>query len=597
MYPSTVPDKGLDEAQGEEDMQDYMGEEENEEEIELKHKPGTKLPKEAQKAVYKPRPILYGYQLREKDCNFKIQGSINLEGREEGSFKEIKACYFASALAILSCSLRPLQQWNSYRVDRVINNAKSIATRVCDLESIFERVIRRITIDDYEFDVWIRICEAAGMWTPQTKPPKPTKEAGLIAFKKKLQKILHSRKYLMIFTPNGCYALYHDEFYHLFDPYATMDKPGEDEEQEKEPVEEGHKPHRCFKGPKRYAERNTASWVLFAEVDDMLKYINARCLQKDWKENNQYMFYVVDVLSYKKAAPNARILQLLTDLSVPMTCSTDQYGHPEYEICATNESLGWLELENCLPVWSRLNRRNTSGKYRNLPMSKLKKYDVEIEGRLWSLWGNLHPEAPVFEDKQRGRQYLGIYVIACCAASVYNLMDWSAQMLDSIVVSGNKYFMESIAQITKEDYEFSIENLNIDCALESMNFVVHIEHVCFGKLYRVPTFNRMNLSEALIYFFSHYQFGIVMVRKRALAIGFCPGHDGGYFMYDCQEKDQPLFPKQQGASYLLRTRHLQVLLYCVVVTLNVPFYNIDFHIHKVEMLREGATIEEEEEGA
>jgi len=38
-----------------------------------------------------------------------------------------------------------------------------------------------------------------------------------------------------------------------------------------------------------------------------------------------------------------------------------------------------------------------------------------------------------------------------------------------------------------------------------------------------------------------------------------------------------------------------VLLYCVVVTLNVPFYNIDFSIHKVEMLREGATVENEEE--
>ncbi|XP_064544625.1 uncharacterized protein LOC135432750 [Drosophila montana] len=265
---------------------------------------------------------------------------------------------------------------------------------------------------------------------------------------------------------------------------------------------------------------------------------------------------------------------------------------------ARNEAMRWVELERCLPVWSRRYRRNTAGKYRNLPLSKLNKYDVEIEGRLWSLWGYLHPEAPVFHRSLRGRQYLAIYVIACCAASVYNLMDWSAQLLDTIVVSGSKYFEESIAQISQKDYEFSLENLNIDCALETINFVVHIEHVCYGKLYRVPTFNRMNLSEALIYFFSHYRFGIVMVRKRALAIGFCPGQAGGYFMYDCQEKDQPLFPKQQGASYLLRTRHLQVLLYCIVVTLNVPKHNVGFSIHKVEMLREGATVEnEEEEGA
>ncbi|KAH8257039.1 hypothetical protein KR038_001742 [Drosophila bunnanda] len=596
-------DTGIDEGEGEEgeedeDMVEEEGEEEGEEEVELKHKPGKKLPKELRRA-YKPRPIMFGYRMREKDCNFKIQGSVALEGRGDGSIKTIKPCYFASALAILSCSLRPLNQWNSYRIDRVISGAKSIATGVCDLESAYERVVRHVTIDEYEFDIWIRCFEVTGMWTPTPMKNAGSAAAGLVLFKKKFNRVLKERKYMILFTPNGSYAIYHDEFFHVFDPYGSMEKPGDGEEEEEADGDEegGKKKKRCPKGPKRWPERNTASWVLLYDVDSVLKYIDERVAAKDWKEKNTFKFFVVDVLSHKKAAPNARILQLLTDLSIPMTCSNKQYGRPEYEICATNESLGWLELENCLPVWSRLNRRNTAGKYRNLPITKIKKFDVEIEGRLWSLWGNLHPEAPVFEDELRGRQYLGCYVMACCAASVYRLMDWSPHLLDTIVVSGSKYFKESIDQINVEDYEFSLENLNIDCSMDTINFVVHIEHVCYGKLYRVPTFNRMNLSEALIYFFSHYQFGIVSVRKRALAIGFCPGYDGGYFMYDCQEKDHPLFPKQQGASYMLRTRHLQVLLYCIVVTLNVPFYNIDFSIHKVEMLREGATVENEEEGA
>ncbi|KAH8379819.1 hypothetical protein KR009_007395 [Drosophila setifemur] len=256
----------------------------------------------------------------------------------------------------------------------------------------------------------------------------------------------------------------------------------------------------------------------------------------------------------------------------------------EKSLLSANESVEWLQVESSLPPWSRLMRRNTAGKIRNMAISRFKDFDVEIEGHLWSLWGNLHPEAPVFENELRGRQYLACYVMACCAASVFPLMDWNPHLLDTIVISCNKYFKESIEKITNNNYEFSLENLNIDCSMDTINFVVHIEHVCYGKLYRVPTFNRMNLSEALIYFFSHYQFGIVTVRKRALAIGFCPGHDGGYFMYDWQEKDHPLFPKQQGASYMLRTRQLQLLLYCVVVTLKVPFHNIDFSIHKVEIL-------------
>ncbi|KAH8295650.1 hypothetical protein KR018_001408 [Drosophila ironensis] len=248
-----------------------------------------------------------------------------------------------------------------------------------------------------------------------------------------------------------------------------------------------------------------------------------------------------------------------------------------------NESLQWLNLRRYCPAWSRLMRRNAVGKHRNLPTTKIRSLDVEIEGYLWSLWGNLHPEAPVFADKVRGRQYLACYVMACCAANIYPLVDWNPRLLDSIVISGSDYFCRSTKKIKQKDYEFSLENLNVDCFLGNLKCSVHIEHVCYGKLYRLPTLNRMNLAEALIYFFSHYQFGIVSVRKRSLAIGFCQGHDGGYFMYDCQEKDHPLFPKKQGASYMLRTRHLQTLHYCLVVTLNIPSPNVEFTIHKVDV--------------
>lgn len=40
-------------------------------------------------------------------------------------------------------------------------------------------------------------------------------------------------------------------------------------------------------------------------------------------------------------------------------------------------------------------------------------------------------------------------------------------------------------------------------------------------------------------------------------------------MYDCFAWDEPIFPANMGASYLLRTKQLLVLFYCIVVTLNV----------------------------
>lgn len=571
-------------------------EEEEEDEIPLKHHPGKKLGR-ALKDEYKPRPILYGYRLRQEDCLYKIQGSKAMDDRAMKSMHEIKACFFASTLAILYAILRPLNQWNSQRIDRVIDNAYSIASKVTNMTTAFERIIKNVTVDEYEFDIWAKIYDVMGVFGS--------------AIERKISKATQSRHYLLLQTPNATFAIFRDDYFHLFDPYKTLDTLQEEEEEEEEDDddamgedEEGnvkkkkqkcHKVVKGVKGIKRYADRNTASWVLFADVDGMVKYINARMSEPEWKEKDMYTMHVVDIISYKKASPESRILQLLTDLSVSMDAGKIDETDEEAQICAHAETLAWLDLENCLPVWSRMNRRNTSGRYRNLAITKLKKYDIEIDGRLWSLWGTLHPQAVVFDAGSRGKQHLACNVIACCAASIYHLTDWSGQLLDSIVVSGDKYHRESMANIKRRDYEFSLEDLNIECTLETIKFVVHIEHVAYGKLYCTPTHDRMNLAEALMYFFTRFQFGVIQCNRRSLAIGRTFGFDGGYFMYDCQSREHPLFPKGQGAAYLLRTKHLQVLLYCIVVTMNVPYYNMQFTLHKVQMIREGEELDEEED--
>ncbi|XP_067645140.1 uncharacterized protein [Eurosta solidaginis] len=573
----------------EEEFEDYEMEEMEEyeeEEIELKHKPGKKLDREID-YTFKPRKILYGYRMREKDCNFKIQGTIALDGRSDAHVDKIKPCFFASTLAILYTILRPLNQWSAQRVDRVIESGKTIASRVSNMTSAFERFIKNVTVDDYKFDVWVKTHDPAGM------------SGANIA--RKISKSMQARKYMLLQISNTTFAIFHDEYYHLFDPYRSMETIQEGEEEEDDygdyVEKEGPRKGKCKKGVQRYAERNTASWILFADVESLLKYVDKRAANPSWQMAEEYALHVIDVISYRKAGPKTRILQLLTDLSVPIECKTTQHGEDEAVMCAHPETMAWLDLENCLPVWSRMNRRNTAGRYRNLPVTKLKRFDIEIDGRLWSLWGNLHPEAPVFDTQSRGKQYLACNVMACCAAKVYRLTDWSPHLLDTIVINGDRYHRESLENIKVLDYEFSLEDLNLECSLESIKFVVHLEHVAFGKLYNPGTRTTMNLADALMYFFSHFQFGILQCYRHSLAIGRTMGFDGGFFMYDCQSKDHPLFPKGQGASYLLRTKHLEVLLYCIVVTLNVPYYNVSFTLHKVEMLREGASLDEEGEAS
>uniref|UniRef100_A0A1A9WTJ3 Uncharacterized protein n=1 Tax=Glossina brevipalpis TaxID=37001 RepID=A0A1A9WTJ3_9MUSC len=575
--PPPTDESQLDEEAREEGGQDEEGQEETVAEedpcdIKPKHKFGTQIPKD--KEVFaRPRPVVYGYRLREKDYMYKIQGSKALSNRAECLLDKIKPCFFASTMAILYTILRPLNEWTSQRIDQLIDSATILTERLEDMSTSYERVLKNVTVDEYTFNVMITVFEPMGMG---------------INLRKQLERATTMRKYMMLHTANCTYAIYRDAYYHLFDAYPSMDTTRPDTEKEEEGAADASKQKmpKLPRGTKKYGERNTASWILFADIQSMLQYMDKRSCSATWKEDYEYTFHIMDIISYKKSPQNTHVLTLLTGMA---PCHTNDVE--ETARCAHNESIAWLE--HCLPVWSRLNRRNAAGRYRSMGISKFKKYDIEIEDRLWSLWGTLHPSAPVFEPNNRGKQFLACSVVALCAARLYRLIDWSPQLLDSIVINGNRYHQQSLGDIKCEDYNFSIEDLNLECWLGNLRFVVHIEHVVYGKLYSRPYYNRMNLAEGLMYFFSYFEFGILQCLNKCLAIGYIPGHDGGYFMFDCQSRDHPIFPKGQGASYVLRTKHLQVLLYCIVVTLNIPYYNVLFTIHKVEMLAEGASIEED----
>lgn len=257
--------------------------------------------------------------------------------------------------------------------------------------------------------------------------------------------------------------------------------------------------------------------------------------------------------------------------------------------------MDWLNLDRRLPAWSRKYQRNTTGAYRDQPQSKLNNYDIEIEDRLWSLWGSILPETNIIRGNQcrfHGNEYLAVYVVACCAACVFDLMNWTDHLLDRIVVNGIRYFRKSITS-TKRN-RFSLKSLNVDCSLESLKFVVYINHACTGKLYCKSSVFQPNLAEALGDFFKNSKYGIISSNGRSVLFGFRDGASGGYFMYDCQAKGHPLFPEAEGASYVLRTTQLCVLHYCIVVTLNVTAQRVDFYIHRVEVMHDGLPLQPED---
>ena len=500
----------------------------------------------------KPQAVAYGYCLREKDLLFKIQGSKALAGRNICHENQNKPCLLASALAILYVTVKPLNKWTSHRIDQVIDYTLKFSDKIKDMSNSQEQVFKNISVDDYVFDFCLKNCEPLGL-------------KGSLDYE--LEKVLSHNKHMIFQVANCCYAMHKDEYYHLFDAYPSMEKAEETREELK-------KQKKYPKSIKRFGERNTASWILFADIDSMLQYLQERACKKTWQENSEYKFFQMQVISSQQTL---FAYQLLTS-NQTSNASDDKQA----SVCNHYETVEWLA--NSVPIWSRLKSRNADERYRGLPITKLKEYDIEIKERLWSLWGSIHPQAPVFKPISRGKQYLACCVVSLCAASLYPLGDWNSQLLDSIVINGDRYFQQSISNIKSSDYEFSLEDLNVECFLENVAFKVHMEMVVYGKLYSRPYYNRMNLAEALMYFFHYYQFGILQCFKKCLAIGCVTGHDGGYFMFDCQSREHPLFSKDQGTSYILRTKYLQILLYCIVVTLNIPYYNVTFTLHKVNII-------------
>ncbi|XP_055910306.1 uncharacterized protein LOC129944702 isoform X2 [Eupeodes corollae] len=546
-----------------------MEEESSEKSIEFKHIPRDVKPRstEAQEQQLPPKHSL-GYQLRDVDCLFKIQGSTGLENRlEDSQDDKIKTCYFASSIALLYAILRPLNHWDSLRIDKVIGLAKNVAKTTTDLSSnvYTERILKNIDADEFIFEVKV-----------YAYAPPGTFGGDLIFI---LDKALKTQRYILLQISNATFTVYSDKYFHLFDPYQSMEVASEEDAGDESQ-------QRCPKSIKKYPEQNTASWILFGDLNSMLDYIDKRTTSQDWK--TEYKLHAVSVVSYKTAPKRKQLLNILTD-GLDATCQ--ETIRKTDNICTHPEEIEWLDIYPNLVLWSRLNRSNSVNRIRGSPMTKDKNFDIEIPEKLYSLWGSIHPMSSVFGES-RGKQHLAINVIACCVSSVYRVSDWNTQVIDSIVINGNDYYNESISEITRKDYEISLEHLNTFFQMGHLYFEIHLESVLYGYLYSKAK-HELNLGAALGHFFTQNQYGIIQCMKHSLAIGKI---DSGYFMFECQSQGMPLFPSGEGAAYVLRTSLLQDLLYCIIMTFNNSFYNSQFTIHKVEVLKDKKEDQGEEEG-
>ncbi|XP_023304505.2 uncharacterized protein LOC111686376 [Lucilia cuprina] len=271
-------------------------------------------------------------------------------------------------------------------------------------------------------------------------------------------------------------------------------------------------------------------------------------------------------------------------LDIPIAC---QYGN----LCSNdthrihNENANWLtERKDKLPIWSRLKPINCAGQSRQMMYSKDKDYEIEIPGRLLSIFGTISQQTSLNNKMKNMENYQLVgNILALCAALSCNFLNWSINLLDKIMTKATQLYPELLRRLNITDKEFNYSHLNQFYQFENTDYQVQVQQVATGYLYIRYGLNEFNLARALTWFFRNYQFGLLKCCNRTLAFGFTFDTNYGFFMFDCHSREFPLFENQQTTSYILRTHHLQILLYCLIMTLNISTEMMKFYIYNVDI--------------
>lgn len=499
-----------------------------------------------------------GYQLCNVDNLFKIQGTTALHDRCTETDTPVRTCFFTGIYAILFVIHRPLHHWDYRCIDRCIEQGREIIRQSKDLNILSIRSISNVLLEEYSYNVLIKQIDVRPVTNSQNYLSRSLKEF----FKK--------QKYVLIHFPTTSFVIMKDAEFHCFDSYRTLEFCEKQEES-----------FTLVGVPKNISlveDNNTASWIMLPDLDYVVKYLKQR-VKKD--EIGEFKLFTVNITSYKKIMRNSFEQFLIGNSEFSHTRKTNYGIEPSIQ----NEKILWLEIDKqFLPPWSRVRTHNLANQQRHQPCSMWYDFDIEIPNDLYSLWGNIHPMSSLF-GKCRNKQHMGIGVVAAQMASLYKLDAWSDRLIDGIVINGDRYFRESVENIKEEDYRFELLDLKKTFQIEKINFKINIEQTVYGSIYCTDS-KYMNLSKALVYFFTDNQHGILLSADKILTIGRDRNSD--YFLFDSQSFGRPLFnDNKQGCAYVLRCRTISRLLHSIVITLNIQRYNVEFNIHKITMKMDG----------
>lgn len=439
-----------------------------------------------------------------------IRGNVALKGRDKVEEPEVKRCYFVSLIAVM------------LKRDIIQNSLPTMIDKVLDLGErsykMFEKpkfhtehIIKDVSVLDRVFN--LRDCAFEVQILLNDKQNITEKFYSLV--RTHLKDFFKRHTSGIIQFSNCCYGFWYSNvtrcFYYL-DPYQ------------------------CSAEGKRVESGGSCCLCIFSSVCAMTHHM---CLNQYEYTTGFYLHRIhVELI-------NASFQEKFQE--DPVWLYLDYYW--SYRHCDEFKIRKYKEKIN-IPK-----RRNISKK------AKWKNYFIEIPNLIYSIWGTIG----TFDKKLKchgGQNQAAIAVSFIILRDLYHPSEWNSIILDFGVITGEDYFHKSKSCPTHKNNDFLLAEF-----FEILFFnwrILFLSSFC-GVLYGTVNSNKLNLCDGLFYAFAKAPNIIIQCEEKIISV-LKTGNS--FYAVDSSWVGPPLFFKDHGATYVIRCKNINSLVYVITKMIN-----------------------------
>ncbi|KAL7020308.1 hypothetical protein ACKWTF_011465 [Chironomus riparius] len=491
----------------------------------------------------------------------RIKGTFGYKNRMQFVDNQLRECHFACIYAIMYAVHHPFEEMNYRSIDVILENGLRIFESI-DVENyqktmaLYGMIVEAMTYDLRISEFIVKKMRGREKNLNEDRQEEDFEEKIRNEELKLLKEFFNKEKYGIIQAQNCSLVIVYEKstkLYHIFDPYDSSDT-----NESKEGI-----------------ENPLSSWSKHESIESILDYIKSQIMLPE-EPKISFKIYHVLIASHKKLRKQGSTGYFLFNTS--RSKKNVELKSCKFIELSDNEKIEWI-TKTCTVPWSRLETLNADGMKRYTKDTKWKEYDIEMDMKLYSLWGNVHPNMRIFKH-YAGKQHLACSIVSLIMSNLYNIDEWDSVLLDSIVSYGHKYLVDAVRRMKDEKDQLEVDDLNGFCRIQNFGFDVKLELSIFGRLYDEDR-SHFNLNRALDFVLRQQKMpGVILLcAGRSLAIGNIDNKN--FFMYDCQSYGEPLFKQNQGTTYVLKCCCMKILLACIILTLNVQRHNVKFYLYSL----------------